>query len=433
MAIQELKQLVPYLLLLSIFSVSHGKEKPCKCSDSDQDRRTNYTLDGAGYAFSLIDKHSGVIRPTGINIVSNISDADQNDTGVLSTIANVVQLWQSRPDGLGIDEASFSVSIAYQPTTEVYSGLTFLIIPVEMLVNIGKPNSSLAEQLLCSDAAHPLQLSDPTTRSAPVHGASVSVTIGVLLVNPALAGPYDESIIGVEFAIDPTSSVAGAAYKVWIDYDRVRLWVYVDMESKPKPVDAIADQKLSIAGVVSEYLTFNLISTSAKLFLSRTGIDFRTTVDVLPRYDGDKGNFMSRKMTILSSVLGPVAVTAVVAAGMAWYFNSRYRRWQKDLDQLARSMERLPGVPTKVDFADINKATGYFNENMKLGGGGFGTVYRCTLSAAACKMDRPMDVAVKRFTRDVQNHRYDDFLAEVSIINRLRHKNIVPLMGEYLT
>jgi interleukin-1 receptor-associated kinase 1 len=48
-------------------------------------------------------------------------------------------------------------------------------------------------------------------------------------------------------------------------------------------------------------------------------------------------------------------------------------------------------------------------------------------------MDRPMDVAVKRFTRDVQNHRYDDFLAEVSIINRLRHKNIVPLMGEYLT
>jgi interleukin-1 receptor-associated kinase 1 len=227
--------------------------------------------------------------------------------------------------------------------------------------------------------------------------------------------------------------VAGAAYKVWIDYDRVRLWVYVDMESKPKPVDAIADQKLSIAGVVSEYLTFNLISTSAKLFISRTGIDFRTTVEVLPRYYGDKGNFMSRKMTILSSVLGPVAVTAVVAAGMAWYFNSRYRRWQKDLDQLARSMERLPGVPTKVDFADINKATGYFNENMKLGGGGFGTVYRCTLSAAACKMDRPMDVAVKRFTRDVQNHRYDDFLAEVSIINRLRHKNIVPLMGEYLT
>uniref|UniRef100_A0A8R7UN91 Serine-threonine/tyrosine-protein kinase catalytic domain-containing protein n=1 Tax=Triticum urartu TaxID=4572 RepID=A0A8R7UN91_TRIUA len=40
-----------------------------------------------------------------------------------------------------------------------------------------------------------------------------------------------------------------------------------------------------------------------------------------------------------------------------------------------------------------------------------------------------MDMAIKRFTRDVQNRRYDDFFAEVSIINRLRHKNIVPLIG----
>ena len=42
-----------------------------------------------------------------------------------------------------------------------------------------------------------------------------------------------------------------------------------------------------------------------------------------------------------------------------------------------------------------------------------------------------MEVAVKKFTRDVEDQRYDDFLAEVSIINRLRHKNIVPLVGEY--
>jgi interleukin-1 receptor-associated kinase 1 len=438
MAIQ-LKQLVPYLLLLSIFSVSHGKEKPCKCSDSDQDRKSYHTFDDAGYAFRLIDREAGVVRRAGINILSNDSAVYQNNTGVLSTINRWIKLWQDHPDGLGVDEASFSVSIVYQPTPdpEVYSGLTFLIIPAEMLENVDHPNSSLAKELLAIDDDQHLQLSHPITRTAPVLGAYVSVMIGMLELNRAPGGPDDEteiSIVGVKFSITPTTGVGNrtAAYKVWIDYDRVSLSVYLDMENKSKPVDAIADQKLSISSVLSRYLSFNLVATSSKL-LSRTSIDFRATVEDLPRYYGDKGNFMSRKMTILSSVLGPVAVTAVVAAGVAWYFNSRYRRWQKDLDQLARSMERLPGVPTKVDFADINKATGYFNENMKLGGGGFGTVYRCTLSAAACKMDRPMDVAVKRFTRDVQNHRYDDFLAEVSIINRLRHKNIVPLMGEYLT
>ena len=42
-----------------------------------------------------------------------------------------------------------------------------------------------------------------------------------------------------------------------------------------------------------------------------------------------------------------------------------------------------------------------------------------------------MDVAVKKFMREVEDRRYSDFLAEVSIINRLRHKNIVPLIGEF--
>lgn len=41
-----------------------------------------------------------------------------------------------------------------------------------------------------------------------------------------------------------------------------------------------------------------------------------------------------------------------------------------------------------------------------------------------------MEVAVKKFVRGVEDRRYNDFLAEVSIINRLRHKNIVPLVGQ---
>jgi hypothetical protein len=39
-----------------------------------------------------------------------------------------------------------------------------------------------------------------------------------------------------------------------------------------------------------------------------------------------------------------------------------------------------------------------------------------------------MSVAVKRFIRD-DSRGVSDFLAEVQIINRLRHKNIVPLIG----
>ncbi|KAF8670862.1 hypothetical protein HU200_050127 [Digitaria exilis] len=93
-------------------------------------------------------------------------------------------------------------------------------------------------------------------------------------------------------------------------------------------------------------------------------------------------------------------------------------------------MQGIPGVPTHVDFTDIKKATKNFHETMKLGKGGFGAVYRCTLPAVASGTERAaMDVAVKKFMRQVEDRGYSDFLAEVSIINRLRHKNIVPLVG----
>lgn len=136
-----------------------------------------------------------------------------------------------------------------------------------------------------------------------------------------------------------------------------------------------------------------------------------------------------RWVVILSSVLGSVAATLVAATAVYCYLNSKYRRWKKELDELAKTMQSLPGVPMHIDFADINKATNNFDDTMKLGRGGFGAVYGCTLPAAASRTGQAMKVAIKKFTRELQDRRYQDFLAEVSIINRLRHKNVVPLVG----
>ncbi|KAI4967981.1 hypothetical protein ZWY2020_006879 [Hordeum vulgare] len=430
-------QLVPCLLLLSITSSSsHAKAQPCECecpdNNSDHDRaRSNYTTDRAGFQNQLIDKDTGVLHD---------SSAFPQKTGVLCTIDRWIQLWQKRPDG-GVDEASFSVTIEYQPvhsqygTNHAYRGIAFLILPRDALGHLEADNSALAKQLVASVSIGTLNLSNDTSRNASVSSSSVSVKIGSAVLKTAR---YSVRIMGVDITIDPgpVADAASSNYSVWIDYDRVgrSLAVYVDAVGKPKPDNTIAEVRfLSISsgnvGVSSSPgVYFGILSTMEQAFDS--GIRWAATIEDLPYYYTDNGGgFLSRKVTILSSVLGSVATTAVIAVSVACYFNSRYRRWHSDLDQLARSMERLPGVPTKVDFADIKKATGNFHETMKLGGGGFGTVYMCTLPAAASKTERPMEVAVKRFTRDVRNHCYDDFLAEVSIINRLRHKNIVPLIG----
>jgi interleukin-1 receptor-associated kinase 1 len=265
-------------------------------------------------------------------------------------------------------------------------------------------------------------------------GGHLTAEIGTARDNGTLL--YLGDIIWVQIGIDPpgNSSVAAASkYSVWIDYDHIshRMSVYADAgEDAPKPANAIASKNLTIT---AQYALLGLFSTMGQLLQVHT---WNSTVDGLPGFQDTGG--ITEKTVILSSVLGSVAATTITTALVFLYLNSKYRRWKKEQDELTKIMQGIPGVPAHVDFAEIRKATRNFHETTKLGKGGFGAVYRCKLppAVASSRSSRPgrrgaMDVAVKKFTRQVEDHRCSDFIAEVSIINRLRHKNIVPLIGEY--
>ncbi|KAI4986211.1 hypothetical protein ZWY2020_018841 [Hordeum vulgare] len=225
----------------------------------------------------------------------------------------------------------------------------------------------------------PIDLTNPTSGSASISGSSVSVRIGVLSNKEKYGG-----IIVVDINIDPLAEAVPNSYAVWIDYDgeMSSLSVYAGLQANPKPDNNIAEVPVNITSV-GPYVQFVLLSTAKQVRSSR--VRWNAAIQGFPFFDIDDNGkaddgqgFLSRnssrnvKVTILSSVLGSVAGTALMAVGLACYFNSRYRRWHKDLNQLAKSMERLPGMPTKVEFADIKKATGNFHEARKLGGGGFG-------------------------------------------------------------
>ncbi|XP_058193716.1 LEAF RUST 10 DISEASE-RESISTANCE LOCUS RECEPTOR-LIKE PROTEIN KINASE-like 1.2 isoform X2 [Rhododendron vialii] len=72
-------------------------------------------------------------------------------------------------------------------------------------------------------------------------------------------------------------------------------------------------------------------------------------------------------------------------------------------------------------YSELEKATGNFDSEKELGDGGFGTVYQG-------KLKDGRDVAVKR----LYEHNYkrmEQFMNEVEILARLRHKNLVSLYG----
>ncbi|XP_072956196.1 L-type lectin-domain containing receptor kinase IX.1-like [Typha angustifolia] len=78
--------------------------------------------------------------------------------------------------------------------------------------------------------------------------------------------------------------------------------------------------------------------------------------------------------------------------------------------------------PRRFAYSELATATKDFSEEGKLGEGGFGAVYRGFLK------DLGLEVAIKRVSKGSKQGR-KEYIAEVKIISRLRHRNLVQLVG----
>jgi len=88
---------------------------------------------------------------------------------------------------------------------------------------------------------------------------------------------------------------------------------------------------------------------------------------------------------------------------------------------LGSNLGKYPGSAKTFSTSEIEKATDNFNPSRIVGEGGFGCVYMGTLEDGA-------SVAVKVLKRDdKQGGR--EFLAEVEMLSRVHHRNLVKLIG----
>ncbi|CAO2146639.1 unnamed protein product [Urochloa humidicola] len=78
--------------------------------------------------------------------------------------------------------------------------------------------------------------------------------------------------------------------------------------------------------------------------------------------------------------------------------------------------------PRRFTYRQLSKATRGFLDDWKLGEGGFGSVYYGFLQ------NEGLHVAIKRFSKTSKQGRRE-YISEVSIIIRLRHRNLVQLLG----
>ena len=129
--------------------------------------------------------------------------------------------------------------------------------------------------------------------------------------------------------------------------------------------------------------------------------------------------------------LSVCAFVVVGGLGFVWFYLRKKRNNGRDQDQedggdstdLAMDEDFEKGTgPRKFSFRELAVATSNFSDKEKLGEGGFGGVYRGFLK------ELNSYVAVKRVSRNSQQG-MKEYASEVKIFCRLRHRNLVQLMG----
>ncbi|KAL8155616.1 hypothetical protein AgCh_000852 [Apium graveolens] len=129
-----------------------------------------------------------------------------------------------------------------------------------------------------------------------------------------------------------------------------------------------------------------------------------------------QGGSSSSKSTIIVCIVGALLLFLLVLALFLWY---RLYRKKAERDDIL-GLTKLQG-PMTYNYKDLKSATKNFNEEYKVGEGGFGEVYKGIIKNGDV-------VAVKKLAMTTSKAKAD-FETEIRLISNIHHRNIIRLLG----
>ncbi|KAL3511340.1 hypothetical protein ACH5RR_030741 [Cinchona calisaya] len=123
---------------------------------------------------------------------------------------------------------------------------------------------------------------------------------------------------------------------------------------------------------------------------------------------------------IIGIVVISIAVLLSLVSFSGFYWFRRRKRKGKEEEEEVQSWE-IDYWPHRFSYEELARATKGFSEDQLLGSGGFGKVFR------GIQTNNNL-IAVKSINRESRQG-LREFMAEISTIGRLQHKNLVPFRG----
>ncbi|KAI8573930.1 hypothetical protein RHMOL_Rhmol01G0314200 [Rhododendron molle] len=221
--------------------------------------------------------------------------------------------------------------------------------------------------------------------------------------------------------------VSESPMQVWIEYDGSEnvLNVTIAPITSPKPDVSLLSTHINLSSILldSMYVGFSaatgLVTGNHYILgwsFNKSGKAQGLEISKLPSLPRQRkpGQGITGLGIIVSVTIVVIGLTITIAGTF-------YVLRRKKYEEIREDWEREYG-PHRFSYKDLFKATRGFIDEELLGAGGFGKVYRGVLQSSK------EQVAVKKVSHDSKQG-MREFVAEIVSMGRLRHRNLVQLLG----
>ncbi|KAK3415758.1 hypothetical protein EUGRSUZ_H01502 [Eucalyptus grandis] len=221
------------------------------------------------------------------------------------------------------------------------------------------------------------------------------------------------------------SLISGQQMQVWVDYDGADKLINVTLAPihVQKPKTPLLSLPWDLSPIINENMYVGFSASAGSLVASYYVLGWSFSVNGeaqaldlsrLPKLP-QIGKETSKVLTI-GLPLMVLFVVSVLILGAVYVI-----RRKRKLAEVLEDWEREYG-PHRFKYKDLYIATKGFQDQELLGAGGFGQVYRGILPISN------LEIAVKTVSHESKQG-MREFVAEIITIGRLRHRNLVALLG----
>nr|WAU86949.1 birch protein [Betula platyphylla] len=329
-----------------------------------------------------------------------------------ATYAQRVQLWDFNTRNLSDFTTHFSFIFHNVGIPSHGDGLAFFLAPVGFeippnsgggylaLFNSKTMDSSQNQIVHVEFDSHPNPEWDPMVQHVGINKNSLSSTIYTSWNASLHSGDTIDASI-VYNATTKNLSVSWSSQKTSISQENTSLSYLIDLSK-----------------VLPEWVTIGFSAAFGLTAEQHTLLswEFSSSLDIK--------DTSGKKAKNIKLIVGMAVSGGVLIAGSIITFAIFWRHKQKKRKTTETSInDDLKGEagPRKFSYNELVSATYNFSNERKLGQGGFGAVYKGYLTDLT-------PIAVKKISRESKQGK-KEYITEVKIINRLRHRNLLQLIG----